>query len=929
MSLMHFTGREDTITGPSAALIVQNSKLGRDLEAKLSEWGVPEKIYGRMVPDNQQGYQRYLTLIISGLCMASTGADSLDDLGSETVRAFFGFYYDSARQKFRTEEIWGKRGNIAGKCLRKLATAFGTYFGDPQIIAMGRASRSAVPGSVNSADLINNIPRHLTAWMEGWNDWRGTVRATTTGAVAALQKLAAYLNHLNETGTDVSSPEFFLQRQHKPSLIEFLNERRSSRGLDAISLSVVADLSKIRQFSNHMAELLQLKVLGKPYYDLIPERQRLKLVNDLRRSGKGQPLGSAASKALPMRYYRLLQEILEEGADGWPGKHPYCQALIAGQRRYVPVLPTLFLLPYEIPERIAQFVRLDSGEGDPELFNPTTEKWEENTGPLAGYWSTSDPADPYRGCIRRTNDPRVAGLWINTNKTGKPFLVPWHNRRIHKLVTDLRIWQQTWNPTNRAITGKEYVDGANKADEGGLDSYPDIIPLMRIPDIGIPKATMRNRFWLDALFEVQNRWNETCEPEDVDHFVGLDQYGRPKKSKYGAHGMRVAGITLLIQAGVPLEVVSEFIAGHKSLLMTIYYHQLSPAQITRSLDEGAMKLVATMTSAALTEFKTLSFEQVKRRTVSTHPDALKNAMPENGGDRILWTNRALGICPWEGTRCHDGGVCIRREVKNGRDNSTYGPVEGGPDSCVLCRHFLTGPEWEDPLVGYGSLLSRRLTITSREINDAVDESHEIRVRLLTTQKGSSDFEKLKWELKECTQLINDFNAKQSLLAKCMIETKNLLTQISTMVREGMAEDEDGRKSLISQADNTVVEWLHVSEFEQVAFVQKYGRVYRGYRDKESLDTCRRMIDEVAIKSRFQPISAGRRTAAETVRAYEAAAQYLLENVSREDLHAMSHNALSLDDLGLQSDEAKKFFMAPFDPQFLKLPTSISSLREIA
>ncbi len=61
------------------------------------------------------------------------------------------------------------------------------------------------------------------------------------------------------------------------------------------------------------------------------------------------------------------------------------------------------------------------------------------------------------------------------------------------------------------------------------------------------------------------------------------------KARYDLHSLRVAGISRLIELGIPAHMVSEFIAGHQSVVMTMRYFQTTPMYMRKKLLEAFLQ----------------------------------------------------------------------------------------------------------------------------------------------------------------------------------------------------------------------------------------------------------------------------------------------------------------------------------------------------
>jgi hypothetical protein len=211
---------------------------------------------------------------------------------------------------------------------------------------------------------------------------------------------------------------------------------------------------------------------------------------------------------------------------------------------------------------------------------------------------------------------------------------------------------------------------------------PQIAPLFR--DARSPGQAQPVRyeklkaFYTSLLAETQNRI-EAKYGRKVQ-LVRID--GNKPKWVVDLHTLRVSGITALIEAGVPLEIVSRFVAGHHTLMMTLHYLKFSPNKLRAHLKTAYEQMANDMDFVGSPEFVgnldelAPYFLGQSGVGVGAGFAALKEATG-------LLTINTDGICP--GTSCDTGGPLV---TKSG--TPTYGPVPGG-QRCGLCRYWITGP----------------------------------------------------------------------------------------------------------------------------------------------------------------------------------------------------------------------------------------------
>jgi hypothetical protein len=166
-----------------------------------------------------------------------------------------------------------------------------------------------------------------------------------------------------------------------------------------------------------------------------------------------------------------------------------------------------------------------------------------------------------------------------------------------------------------------------------------------------------------------------------------------RRSLYDLHSLRVSLLTALAtDGGVPLHVLSQCVAGHKSLVMTLHYLKTDPDEINRTLREAESKL-----EAGRANFLRSLRSNVRKATGFVADQAGIAALDRSR--TASWHVMDTGICPVGGTRCGDGGPAI------GKDR--HGPVPGGRN-CPRCRFHITGPSFLPGLVARFNAVSMRI-----------------------------------------------------------------------------------------------------------------------------------------------------------------------------------------------------------------------------
>lgn len=351
---------------------------------------------------------------------------------------------------------------------------------------------------------------------------------------------------------------------------------------------------------------------------------------------------------------------------------------------WYPAYTVCLYLMLEVPIRSHQARWLDSGELDDLLYDYTTQRYLPNQAAGAIPGRNEAALRVQHDALRATD---WLGLWVNTNKTASidssnvGYLVPYVSDKLAELLRMMQQWQQKYAmPLATPIA--YYGDKHNSAERLRIaEAGPQVVPLFRNPE-GFTKDApisygMLANFYVEALAEAQRRIKAKYG-HDIQ-LVTTDADGKLTWT-VDMHSLRVSGITQMIENGVPLEVVSQFVAGHATLVMTLHYLKYSPLKIR--------EILATAHQTALSDTDFVGSDLFTENLEAFSPFLLGqsgagtgpgfSALQEKTG---IITIASEGICP--GTSCATGGPVDSTKVK-------HGPVPGGR-RCGLCRYWMTGP----------------------------------------------------------------------------------------------------------------------------------------------------------------------------------------------------------------------------------------------
>lgn len=375
------------------------------------------------------------------------------------------------------------------------------------------------------------------------------------------------------------------------------------------------------------------------------------------------------------------------------------------------LLELLLLLPL----RSFQARFLDSGEMDETRHSPSR----------TGIVSAKNP----KGVKKRSEGvllpfenlggERVFGLHVNTNKTGAKrngsYLIPWSSPEIVSLIETMIRWQETHNPNPTEIPCTEkHEHEKSKARNAGIERrLKTTVPMFRDPadHDGWPIT----RSCLERHWEAVNLAAEE-ELRRIGRNVTLveTKLGRNGRERIAAthdiHGLRVSGITALIENGVSPEIVQE-VAGHSTLAMTLYYLKKRADDMEKTLSEAMRRCWDTVGDARASES---DFQEIRAQLFNQSDSDLPKGMLDH--QRRLGTGSVLtfthGICP--GGTCDTGG-------EDGTELRRAG-------ACSLCRYRLTGPAFLSGLVMNSNVLIHELRRIGLDIADLHRQIRELDVQ---------------------------------------------------------------------------------------------------------------------------------------------------------------------------------------------------------
>ncbi len=456
-----------------------------------------------------------------------------------------------------------------------------------------------------------------------------------------------------------------------------------------------------------------------------------------------------------------------------------------------PVRAVALYLKLELPLRTFQVRMLDSGEADTWRYvhAPGGGGFVLNHGPLA---TGSEKRPSQRGVFHRSANEKEAGIYINTNKTAdankaendKGYVIPWANDEVLYWLEKLRNWQERYNPIAAPTPWTEL----ERKHFGSTPPHPEVLAqrgsacfLFRDPSDGEgDKPLVKNALdkpWYFLLAKLEQRCadrGETLDDGTPLRFVAQDGRG----TSFPLHALRVSLISyFIIDLKLPIAVVSKMIAGHATIIMTLYYTKFGKAYMREVLSEAEKNELEAEQANHRRFLQDASFEQVTQRFAFVSEDAVRAAIKNSSAAAFVFDDK--GICPNSATLCDVGGELDKDRPSVG----VYTPVPGFPQerNCVCCRFFLTGPAFLPGLIAHFNTVSEKTHRQSDRYSALQDKLTFLEDQQREAERENQPFLKVR----ELNQLNKYAEAEALILNKYMndLQSTNHLIQRSLQIAE--------------------------------------------------------------------------------------------------------------------------------------------------
>ncbi|MBC7000998.1 hypothetical protein BIZ37_00400 [Photobacterium sp. BZF1] len=399
-----------------------------------------------------------------------------------------------------------------------------------------------------------------------------------------------------------------------------------------------------------------------------------------------------------------------------------------------------------MPLRGKQVRWLDQGLMDSEVFDFSTGRMIPNEHSLAAFrYADGSDQEAYYGSASGTiqlHPDEMDGalepvIWASTNKTAlwdgckkTGYALPWpdgqllmlsddsdlqkrgqHLARVYEVLRFQHLYMAQHDPDPSPISFYHVASDSRlvPSDDDLRQQLPWFVPLCR--QLGHKEITVT---WPDGT---KHRTAQPVSPQQIEKLYnalcvhverklrkdkrlsrlalttkvesGDTKAVERRRAKYDIHSLRVAGISRLIELGIPAHLVSEYIAGHATVIMTLRYFQTTPMYMRKQLMEAFLRgdLIDGIESiterlAEMQEVNSLlpPAERV-RQHVTDLPLDFAALAPVEGG---------VCVMGGKGSHCDICATTIRETDTAGKLVTEYTEQLGG---CAGGRFYRTGPDF--------------------------------------------------------------------------------------------------------------------------------------------------------------------------------------------------------------------------------------------
>jgi len=557
--------------------------------------------------------------------------------------------------------------------------------------------------------------------------------------------------------------------------------------------------------------------------------------------------------------------------------------LIEKYQLWSPVAAIGVFVKLHLPLRTYQTRMLDSGEADAERYEKG--KWVKNKNKFAIPNLTKGV---FKKITEYKDNQIYTGFYINTNKTAdinklpseKGYVIPWQNEIVLYWLEKLRNWQEKYNkiisPTpctslNNSHLGQKFATQTLK-EMGSISFLLRHAAAKKKEDRVKPilDSTL-NALWLNLLIDFEKdiaKEGQTFSDGSRIKFVEISP--NSKRLKYyplfPLHSLRVSFITSYLQDGkVPLPILSKLIAGHSSLLMTMYYAKFSPNQMQTIISEAQNKMEHSKYDSLKLFIRDHDINEIQKRMVFDDITSISAIL--KGRNILGWEQKHHGIClaggntldireTNESTRnagCWNGGSTPESEDKQQRLN-VFEPVPHGAENCVRCRWFITHVSYIPQLVAHFNILSYKANLSA----NAARKAHEY---IITLEKQKEVCLNEGKEFTEIRELERQFKQYKSELTEADEYCKDIIATLNIIERINYQEKNRNNENqkIIAVGNEKDIEFAFIENKSELLHLcilcddaEIYPDLYNKLNKTPAIERRTRLISKMMLKKGYQP-----------------------------------------------------------------------------
>lgn len=518
-----------------------------------------------------------------------------------------------------------------------------------------------------------------------------------------------------------------------------------------------------------------------------------------------------------------------------------------------PVAAMVLFLKLILPLRTYQVRMLDSGEADEKRYE--NGKWIKNNN--HNFMIKGLKKGVFRQHKDNATGTSSTGLYINTNKTAdrnkdeieRGYSIPWQNEFALYWLEKLRNWQEKYNPIEKPTDCRTLLvkHTKHKKSDNYLSSMGHISFLMRDASASLTEDKIKpiieapiQKLWYKLLKQLEDNTNASGDKlsdgsklQFVHQYPDSIHHAQRTKTFFPLHSLRVSLITsYVMDAKLPLPVVSKLLAGHSRLIMTIYYTKLTPSVVKEKMNEAQMRLEDKSQQSIRAFLKDSELRQIQSKTAYSSLESIGVALVNR--NPIGWENRHLGLCLAGGNTvrsdelktiagCWNGGELIKTAQQSA--SRAYSPVAHGPENCPRCRWFITDAR-------YLPALNSHLNFMSYKAHEAANLSVKIegQIEVLEEEKYICETHRKPFTKHSELQKLQRRHEKQLVEAdeytKDFLATFKLIKRLVEIEKERIEGDTKNKLVAVGYEDDIKIGFIETqSELFQLSLLCKDAEVY--------------------------------------------------------------------------------------------------------